>query len=120
MSNVIRAGTQFALVRKPSLGTSAFEQNELMSINEIRDAVVLSASFLETDPGSPELDVTVYCECIDTTPVACAADPGTPLPCQDRITFLNITLNNSYSTIMPYPGLPDAFNLTVGGTIRLN
>ena len=120
MTNVVRAGTQFALVRKPSLGPSATEQEEILSIAEVREAVVASASFLETDPGSPELDVTIICECPDTTPVSCAADPGVPLPCQDRITLLNITLNNSYTPIMPYPGLPDTFDLAVGGTIRLN
>lgn len=120
MTNVVRAGTQFALVRKPSLGISATEQQELMSLAEIREAVVQSASFLETDPGSPELDITVFCECPDTTPVTCAADPGVPLPCQDRITLLNITLNNTYTPIMPYPGLPDSYDLTAIGTIRLN
>jgi len=120
MTNVVRAGTQFALVRKPSLGPSATEQEELMSLAEIRDAVIQSASFLHTDPGSPELDVTVFCECPDTTPVTCAADPGVPLPCQDRITLLNITLNNTYTPILPYPGLPDSYGLEAAGTIRLN
>ncbi len=120
MTNVVRAGTQFALVRKPSLGPSATEQEEILSITEIREAVVASASFLETDPGSPELDITIFCECPDTTPVTCAADPGVPLPCQDRITLLNITLNNTYTPIMPYPGLPDSFDLEAIGIIRLN
>ena len=120
MTNVVRAATQFALVRKPSLGPSATEQEALMSIAEIREKVVESASFLETDPGSPDLDVTVFCECPDATPVACAADPGVPLPCQDRITLLSVTLNNAYSPIMPYPGIPDSFDLEVTGIIRLN
>ena len=120
MTNVVRAGTQFALVRKPSLGPSATEQAAILSLAEIRDAVVQSANFLETDPGSPELDVTVFCECPDTTPVTCAANPGVPLPCQDRITLLNITLNNTYTPIMPYPGIPDFFDLKAIGTVRLN
>lgn len=120
MSNAVRAGTQFALVRKPSLGPSAAEQEAIMSIANVRDAVVQSASFLSSDPGAPDLEVSVFCQCPDATPVTCAADPGVPLPCQDRITFLDVTLNQSYSPIMVYPGLPDSIDLKSSSIIRLN
>ena len=120
MVNAVRAGTQFALVRRPSLGPEATEEESLFSLAELRDVVVQSADFLETDPGSQDLDITVFCECPDATPVACLADPGVPLPCQDTITLLSITLNHAYTPIMDFPGLPDSFSLQTTNTIRLN
>ncbi len=120
MVNAVRAGTQFALVRRPSLGPEATEEESLLSLTELRDVVVRSADFLESDPGSPALDITVFCECPDATPVACMADPGVPLPCQDSVTLLSITLNHTYTPIMEFPGLPDSFALQTTNSIRLN
>jgi hypothetical protein len=120
MTNVVRAGTQFALVRRPSLGPDATEQEELLSLTEIRGVVVQSANFLESDPGTPALQVSVFCECPDTTIVECTADAGVPVPCQDSITLLSITLNQAYIPIMEYPGLPTSFGLKASNTIRLN
>ncbi len=120
MVNAVRAGTQFALVRRPSLGPEATEEESLLSLTELRDVVVKSANFLETDPGSADLDITVFCECPDTTPVVCMADPGVPLPCPDSVTLLSITLNHAYTPIMGYPGLPDSFGLQTTNSVRLN
>ena len=120
MENAVRAGTQFALVRRPSLGPEATSEEALLSLSELREIVVQSAKYLETDPGSADLDIAVFCECPDTTTVECTADPGVPLPCQDSVTLLSITLNHTYSPIMEYPGLPDSFSLTSVNTIRLN
>ncbi len=120
MANAVRVGTQFALVRRPTLGPEATAEQALLSLTELRAIVVQSAEYLETDPGSPHLDIAVFCECPDATPVECTADPGVPLPCQDTVTFLSITLNHAYSPIMEYPGLPDSFDLTSANTIRLN
>ncbi len=120
MINAVRAGAQFALVRRPSLGPEATEEESLLSLTELRGVVVQSADFLETDPGSPDLDIAVFCECPDGTPVACLADPGVPLSCDDGITLLSITLKHSYTPIMDFPGLPDSFSLQATNTIRLN
>ena len=120
MANAVRAGTQFALVRRPSLGPEATEEDALLSLAELRNVVVQSANFLETDPGSPDLDITVFCECPDATPVVCMADPGVALPCQDSVTLLSITLNQDYTPIMDFPGLPDSFALQTTNSVRLN
>lgn len=120
MVNAARAGTQFALVRRPSLGPEATEEESLLSLSELREVVVKSATFLDSDPGSPALDITVFCECPDATPVACMADPGVPLPCPDSVTLLTITLNHAYTPIMDFPGLPDSFALQTTNSIRLN
>ncbi len=120
MVNAVRAGAQFALVRRPSLGPEASDEESLLSLTELRDVVVKSANFLETDPGSLDLDIRVFCECPDQTPVVCMADPGIPLPCLDSVTLLSITLNHAYTPIMNFPGLPDSFSLQTTNTVRLN
>jgi len=121
MSNAVRAGVQFALARHPSIGPSVTTSESLISIQQIRDAVVNSASFLSADPGSPALDVTLFCQCPDTTPVTCAPDPGVTLPCSTRRTYMQITLRTTYDPIIHYPGVLDtALNLESTGSVRLN
>lgn len=120
MINAARAGSQFALVRRPTLGPEATAEEALMSLTELREVVVQSANYLESDPGADDMDISVFCECPDTTPVQCNSDPGVPLPCADSIALLTVTLKNTYSPIMPYPGLPDSFSLQASNTIRLN
>jgi Flp pilus assembly protein TadG len=120
MTNAVRAGSQFALVRRPTLGPEATAEEALISLSELRAVVVNSANYLEADPGSQDLDIAVFCECPDTTPVQCNSDPGVPLPCADAVTLLTVTLKGAYTPILPYPGLPDSFDLETSNTIRLN
>lgn len=121
MSNAVRAGVQFALARRPSIGPNVSENETLISLQTIRDAVVLSATFLTTDPGSPDLDVDLFCQCPDTTPVTCAPDPGVTLPCPERNTYMQITLRSDYNPIFSFPGvLETTLNLESTGSVRLN
>lgn len=121
MSNAVRAGVQFALVRRPSIGPNVSQNESLISLQTIRDAVVTSANFLTTDPGSPELDVDLFCQCPDNTPVTCAPDPGITLPCLERKTFMQITLRSDYNPIFHFPGVIDTtLNLESTGSVRLN
>ena len=120
MTNAARAGTQFALVRRPSLGPEATAEEALLSLSELRTVIIQSANYLETDPGTTGLDISVFCECPDGTTVQCNSDPGVALPCSDSITLLTVTLNHAYTPIMDYPGLPDSFSLQAVNTIRLN
>ena len=120
MVNATRAGTQFALVRRPSLGPEATAEEALLSLSELRQVVVQSANYLESDPGATDLDISVFCECPDGTSVQCNSDPGVALSCTDSITLLTVSLNRAYSPVMNYPGLPETFNLQAANTIRLN
>jgi len=121
MSNAVRAGVQFALARRPSIGPSATTTDTIISLQNIRDAVVTSANFLTSDPGSPDLQVNLFCQCPDTTPVTCAPDPGVTLPCPVRETYMRITLHSVYNPIFHYPGIIDAaLNLESTGSVRLN
>src|SRR3546814_15649608 len=52
LANAVRAGTQFALGRRPQQG----------NVDPIRDAVYQTAPFVEGTAG-PGLAVALYCEC---------------------------------------------------------
>lgn len=121
MSNAVRAGVQFALARRPSIGPSVSDNESLISIQTIRNSVVNSASFLTVDPGAAQLDVNLFCQCPDTTPVTCAPDPGVTLPCTARNTYMQITLRSDYEPIFHIPGVIDAtLNMESSGSVRLN
>lgn len=119
MSNAVRAGVQFALARHPSIGPSATTNDTIVSLQNIRDAVVTAASFLTTDPGSPDLDVNLFCQCPDGSAVTC--DPNDTTVCTGRHTYIQITLRNSYNPILYFPGVANgAFTLESGGSVQLN
>ena len=121
MSNAVRSGTQFALARRPSIGP---ETNSTLvaqvSRQTIRDAVVASAPFLDTDPGAGALDVTVFCECVDGTSVTCLSSGDVPLSCDVRSTYLQIILTLPYEMIFNWPGFGGELNLSSDHVIRLS
>ena len=120
MSNAVRAGVQFALVRRPSIGPSAEEQKSIMSLQTIRQTVIDSASFLSSDPGTEDLDASVFCQCPNEQPVTCVSEPSVPLACTERRTFLQITLRNDYTPIFNYPLIPETIPLEASNSVRLN
>lgn len=120
MSNAVRAGTQFALVRRPSLGPSATEQQSIVSLSTIREAVINSANFLSADPGEEFLSAGVFCQCPDGEIVSCTTESGVASPCSDKQAFLEITLVDQYQPIFNYPAIPDSIRLVAQQSIRLN
>jgi len=120
LSNAVRAGVQFALVRRPSIGPSADEQASIISLQTIREAVINSASYLDGDPGADKLTASVFCQCPDAQTVTCVSEPDVPLSCSPRRTFLQITLRSDYTPIFNYPLVPDTIPLEASNSIRLN
>ena len=120
MANAVRAGVQFALVRRPSIGPSADEQESIISLQTIREAVIDSASFLTEDPGTEQLSASVICQCPNAQPVTCVSDPGVPLPCTERQTILEISFRNDYTPIFDYPLIPETISLQTTNSVRLN
>jgi hypothetical protein len=120
MANAVRAGVQFALVRRPSIGPSAETQESIISLQTIREAVIDSANFLESDPGTQDLSASVFCQCPDTQPVTCVSEPSVPLPCAQRRTFLQISLKQNYTPLFNYPLIPAEIPLEASNSIRLN
>lgn len=111
LENAVRAGTQYATVRRPQQG----------DVEPIRDAVYQTAPFAEGTPGTA-LEVEFYCECPDGTPSQCSAPGGVAL-CSggvERYSFLRVRLSENYQLMLPYPGFGDGMSLVAEGSVRLN
>lgn len=106
LANAVRAGTQYAMVRKPIQG----------DVSQIENAVTATAP-LDAN-GTQQVEATIFCECLDGTPVACdglCAD-GT----DERNSFVRITLGERHDFILPYPGLGASVDLFENVTVQLN
>ena len=111
LANAVRAGTQYAMVRRPQQG----------DVTPIRDAVYQTAPFVEGTPGTA-LDIEFYCECPDGSPSQCSAAGGVAL-CSggvERHSFLRVRLSEDYGLLLAYPGLGSDIGLTAEGSVRLN
>ena len=68
---------------------------------------------------------------LTVTPISFAGCPGangvtpsliTGMPCSDGSTagnFARVSVSHTYTTLIPYPGLPSSFNLSSQSTVRL-
>ena len=111
LENAVRAGTQYAMVRRPQQG----------DVEPIRTAVFQTAPFAEGTPGTA-LDVDFYCECPDGTPAQCSAAGGAAL-CSggvERHAFVRVRLSESFDLMFAYPGVGTDISLTAEGAVRLN
>lgn len=111
LANAVRAGTQYALVRRPQQG----------DVTPIRTAVYQTAPFPDGTPGTA-LDIQFYCECPDGSPSQCSAAGGVTL-CpggEDRHSFLRVRLSEDYALMFAYPGVGSSIGLSAEGTVRLN
>jgi hypothetical protein len=111
LENAVRAGTQYAMVRRPQQG----------DVEPIRDAVYRTAPFPEGTPGTA-LEVEFYCECPDGAPAQCSAPGGVAL-CGggvDRHSFVRVRLSETYALMLAYPGVGQDIGLAAEGSVRLN
>ena len=111
LTNAVRAGTQYAMVRRPQQG----------DVEPIRDAVYQTAPFAEGTPGTG-LVVEFYCECPDGTASQCSAPGGVAL-CSggvERHSFMRVRLSESYDLMLAYPGVGTDIDLAAEGSVRLN
>jgi len=111
LANAVRAGTQFAMVRRPQQG----------DIDPIREAVYQTAPFAEGTPGTA-LAIDFYCECPDGSASQCSAPGGVAL-CSggvERHSFLRVRLSETYELMLIYPGFGGDIDLASEGSVRLN
>ena len=106
LANAVRAGTQYALIRKPVNGDTT----------AIRQQVIDSAPAPKI--GSHDPQVTLFCECPNGTSVP-NCDPAVCAP-DDMQTFISITLSEQYPLLLDYPGFDSPVQLTQSSTMRLN
>lgn len=111
LENAVRAGTQYAMVRRPQQG----------DVDPIRTAVYETAPFAEGTVGTA-LEVEFYCECPDGTASQCSAAGGVTL-CSggvDRHSFVRVRLSESFDLMFAYPGMGTHISLAAEGSVRLN
>jgi len=104
LANAVRAGAQYAMVRKPVQG----------DLSQIVTAIANTAPYDET--GTQQITATMFCECPDGTVVACN---GTCIG-GDRGAYVRISLQEDYTTLLTYPGLDNPIRLENEATVRLN
>ena len=104
LTNAIRAGTQYATVRKP------VEQD----LTEIRQAVLDTAPADKT--GTRELSSTFFCECPDGSALVCEDECATGA----RGSYVQIVLREDFPLILSYPGIGNPVSLSSVAVIRLN
>ena len=111
LENAVRAGTQYAMVRRPQQGDT----------DPIRSAVFETAPFAEGTPGTA-LDVDFYCECPDGRPSQCSAAGGVALCSggEERHSFVRVRLSETFDLMFAYPGVGTDISLVAEGAVRLN
>jgi Flp pilus assembly protein TadG len=109
MANAVRAGLQYASVRKPILG----EDTDLSPINEAVEIAAPAAS-----KSDRSVESSLYCECSDGTAISCE-DTEDTCATGNRSVFIGIIMTESFS---PAVGIAStkAVSLTASGTIRIN
>lgn len=104
ITNALRAGSQYALVRKPVAGDYA----------NIRAAILNAAP----EAGvSPVVTADVACQCADGSTVACDAvcTDGS-----DRESYLTVSYQENYNMLFKYPGFSKSITLGATNSVRLN
>jgi len=112
LSNAVRAGLQYALVRKP--------------VNDDYSAIIaaVEASAPAADPSAArEVTATLYCECPDGSASDCTTTGGVDITCDDgtlRKAYLDITLTEEFDLLLTYPAIASSLTLSQTVTARLN
>lgn len=103
ITNAVRAGTQYAIVRKPISGDTS----------QIEQAVKNAAP----EGASPTVNADLYCECADGTKLVCSSVCGDG---SERQAFITINYAETYDLLFGFPGFGSSFDLKDEATIRLN
>lgn len=104
MENAVRAGLQYATVRKPVGG----------GLDGVESAVHAAAPADTT--GTRQVSAVLYCTCPDGQPVDCA-DSCTG---GSRHAMLAVAMEEDYRVLLGLPMVPATFRFAVDGTVRLN
>lgn len=106
MANAVRAGLQYASVRKPALG----ENTDLTPINTAVESAAPAATNSDRSIVS-----SLYCECSDGTPTSCENSCETG----NRSVFIGIVMTESYASPLKMSGAA-TITLKATGSIRVN
>jgi len=105
LANAARAGTQYAVIRKPIQGDTT----------EIVNAVNQAAPPVDT--ANRSVSARLFCECPDGNEVSCSTT------CPDggyRSAFVEVTVSEDYTTLLSYPMFPSPIRMENQAVVRLN
>ncbi len=103
MANSVRAGLQYAMVRRPLEG-------DLSAIEAAVDNAAPAAS------GRRTRTVALYCQCPDGTATACSATCATG----DRSSYVSIVVQEQYRMILGLPFADSQLTMRTEGAVQLN
>lgn len=103
MANSVRAGLQYAMVRRPVEG-------DLSAIEAAVDNAAPAAS------GPRTRTVALYCQCPDGTATACSATCATG----DRSSYVSIVMQEQYQMILGLPFADNQITMRAEGAVQLN
>ncbi len=103
MANSVRAGLQYAMVRRPLEG-------DLSAIEAAVDNAAPAAS------GPRTRTVALYCQCPDGTATACSATCATG----DRSSYVSIVMQEQYQMILGLPFADNQITMRTEGAVQLN
>lgn len=104
MANAVRAGLQYAVVRKPIQGDTS------QIVNTVQTAAPKDKT------GTRAITVAMFCQCADGSSSSCT---GTCTSGDPR-TFVSILMQEDYDTLIKLPFADPKLNFKINGTVRLN
>ncbi len=104
MANAVRAGLQYAVVRKPIQGDTS----------QIANTVQTAAPKDVT--GTRAITVAMFCRCSDGSNSTCSGNCSSG----DPQTFISIQMQEYYDTLIKLPFSEQRMNFKINGTVRLN
>jgi Flp pilus assembly protein TadG len=104
MANAVRAGLQYAVVRKPIQGDTS----------QISNTVQTAAPTDQT--GTRAITVTMFCQCSDGSSASCDGSCASG----DPRTYISIQMQEGYDTLIRMPFSDQRLTFKVAGTVRLN
>lgn len=127
ITNAVRAGAQYALVRKPVTDTL---DNDYDAYQDIKNAT-LSGLISSKRASGTLVAANLTCSCGLTASACFGSDPdpdadpgsGDDLTCDDgvlRSSYLTIRLRETYSYLFGFGGLAKEITINESATVRLN
>jgi Flp pilus assembly pilin Flp len=105
MANAVRAGLQYAVVRKPIQGDTS----------QIQSTIQTAAP--KDNTGTRAITVSMFCQCPDGSSATCGGNCSAG---GDPLTFISVLMQEGYDTLIKLPFAEQRLNFKVAGTVRLN
>jgi Flp pilus assembly protein TadG len=104
MANAVRAGLQYAVVRKPIQGDTS------QIVNTVQTAAPTDKT------GTRAVTVSMFCRCNDGSSSSCTGNCTSG----DPQTFISILMTEDYYSLIKLPFASQKMSFQINGTVQLN